>query len=55
MAIVLVNEAHVYDNSRAVAPFRLVASFANGRPTADPAWPSWTPAEIRAERSNPRP
>jgi len=50
MAIGSVDEAHVYDNTTATDPFRLVASFANGHPIADPVWPSWTPAEIRADR-----
>lgn len=51
VAIASVGEAHIYDNTIAAAPFRLVASFANGHPMAEPVWPSWTPAEIRGDRS----
>lgn len=50
MAIALSDEAWIYHNARAAAPFQLIASFAEGRPTADPVWPSWTPADIRADR-----
>ena len=46
-AIEMVDEAFVYDNSRARTPYRLVASFDRGWPTIDPDRPSWTPSEMR--------
>lgn len=36
-----------YDNSVAARPFREVARYAEGRPLGRPAWPRWTPAELR--------
>ena len=46
-ACVLAEHAYVYDNSRADTPFRVVATFDNGRPvTSD--WPGWTPDELTA-------
>ncbi|MCW2543557.1 MAG: hypothetical protein JWM40_1109 [Frankiales bacterium] len=47
-AIALVDEANVYDNSRARQPFRVVARFRSGRATKPPAWPEWTPEELGA-------
>jgi predicted ABC-type ATPase len=47
-AIALVDEATVYDNSSAATPFRVVASFERGVAVAKPAWPGWTPKELRA-------
>ncbi|MFH5211038.1 MULTISPECIES: zeta toxin family protein [Antrihabitans] len=47
IAIAMVDQAYVYDNTTAANPFRLVASFADGRPTHMPVWPKWTPAELR--------
>ena len=35
------------DNSRAAAPFRLVARFHRGAPIGPVEWPPWTPAELR--------
>lgn len=45
-AIALVPAAFVYDNSSAREPFRLVASFRNGRRIAETDWPAWTPVEL---------
>ena len=47
-AIDLVEEAHVYDNSR-LAPhaFRPIAHFRNGHLVGPTTWPTWTPAELR--------
>lgn len=47
-AIELVDEATVYDNSSASEPFRVVASFDRGRAVSKPAWPRWTPKDLRA-------
>jgi predicted ABC-type ATPase len=47
-AIALVDEATVYDNSSAATPFRVVASFERGVAVSKPAWPRWTPEELRA-------
>jgi predicted ABC-type ATPase len=47
-AIELVDEATVYDNSSASEPFRVVASFERGVAVSKPAWPRWTPKELRA-------
>jgi predicted ABC-type ATPase len=46
-AIAQADEAHVYDNTSAAGPFRLVASYADGRVVGSPRWPSWTPADLR--------
>ncbi len=46
-AIELVDEAHVYDNTKAAGPFRLVASFINGHLTGSARWPPWAPQELR--------
>ncbi|MCU1595008.1 MAG: hypothetical protein JWO12_2400, partial [Frankiales bacterium] len=47
-ALPLADDAFVYDNSRARQPFRVVATFAHGRPLAAPTWPLWTPDALRA-------
>ncbi len=47
-AIGVVDGARVYDNTRAAASFRLVATYLDGRLTGDPQWPSWAPPELRA-------
>ena len=47
-AIDLSSEAHVYDNTSARSPFRLLTSFRNGRLVDDPSWPVWTPTELTA-------
>lgn len=46
-AIGLVDEAHVYDNTKAAEPFRLVASYINGQLTGSPQWPPWAPQGLR--------
>ena len=46
-AVKLSDRAHVYDNTRAATPFRLVASYFGGYPTATAHWPEWTPSELR--------
>jgi predicted ABC-type ATPase len=51
-AIALVDVAHVYDNSSARQPFRLVATFDRGVPISRPAWPRWTPKDLRATGRN---
>lgn len=43
----LTNDAFVYDNSRALAPFRKVATFRGGHLLEVPQWPAWTPEAIR--------
>lgn len=45
-AIGLVDEARVYDNSSASAPFRLVATFERGIATSKPDWPPWAPKAL---------
>jgi predicted ABC-type ATPase len=47
-AIALVDEAHVYDNTTAAEPFRLVASYLHGQVIGSPGWPPWAPADLRA-------
>lgn len=47
-AIGLVDEATIYDNSSASEPFRVVVSFNRGVAISKPAWPRWTPKELRA-------
>ena len=46
-AIALVGEARVYDNTTAGDPFRLVATYINGRLVGKPQWPPWTPQVLR--------
>lgn len=46
-AIAVVDNAHLYDNSRAVKPFRMVATFEHGYAVGAAAWPAWTPAALR--------
>ena len=46
-AIALVDEAHVYDNTRTAEAFRLVASYLSGQVIGSPDWPSWTPLDLR--------
>ena len=47
-AIVLVDNATVYDNSRAAKPFRVVARFERGVLVGQPDWPTWTPDALMA-------
>lgn len=46
-AIGLVDDATVYDNSRAQRPFRVVAVFEHGSAAGKTAWPAWTPGALR--------
>lgn len=45
--IAVADDAFVYDNTRAVAPFRLVATYLDGHLTDGPDWPPWTPSALR--------
>jgi predicted ABC-type ATPase len=45
-AIVRAHAATVYDNAAADGP-RIVAQFVAGQRVMDPAWPSWTPTQLR--------
>jgi predicted ABC-type ATPase len=47
-AIALADEAAVYDNASASEPFRAVATFDRGIAVSRPAWPRWTPKELRS-------
>lgn len=51
-AIDAVDEAHVYDNSRAARPFKQVAVFLQGKPVGSPAWPAWTPPTLGRQLSD---
>jgi predicted ABC-type ATPase len=46
-AIGVVDNATVYDNSRADRPFRVVATFGHGSVVREPDWPAWTPEALR--------
>lgn len=46
-AITLADETEVRDNSRAKAPFRLVARYHGSEPVGEMSWPPWTPTELR--------
>ena len=46
-AILLVDEARVYDNSSARVPFRLVATYRSGDAIGTADWPKWTPLALR--------
>lgn len=45
-AIPLADAVHVFDNSRADAPFRLCASYQHGRLMGASEWPRWAPDEL---------
>jgi predicted ABC-type ATPase len=47
-AVVVAHEMLVYDNSRAVTPFREVAVFLDGHLGGNPAWPHWMPDPLRS-------
>jgi predicted ABC-type ATPase len=47
-AIELVDEAKVYDNSRATPSFRIVARYRNGYVLGSPVWPGWIPDDVRS-------
>jgi len=42
----LSDRATFYDNSRAVSPFRVVATYERGRLVGEAAWPTWTPKPL---------
>ena len=42
----LAERTYVYDNSSAVTPLRLIASYERGEPVGTPDWPAWTPVEL---------
>ncbi len=46
-AIRVADTAHVYDNSRAAKPFRIIARFERGYAVGEAAWPAWTPEALR--------
>lgn len=48
--IATVDEARVFDNSRARSPFRLVAHYVSSTPLRAPTWPDWTPSELLGTR-----
>ncbi|MDQ1123434.1 AAA family ATPase [Microbacterium trichothecenolyticum] len=43
----IADRADFLDNSRAAAPFRLVARYQNGIPVGRVEWPEWTPDVLR--------
>lgn len=45
-AIELASVAHLYDNTSARDPFRLIATYIAGQLTNEPEWPPWTPKEL---------
>ena len=47
VAIGVVDESRVYDNTSARNPFRLIATYVDGRLINDPEWPSWSPDVLR--------
>jgi predicted ABC-type ATPase len=48
IAIGVVNEARVYDNSDPRTPLRLIATYIDGHRAGTPEWPAWVPDELRA-------
>lgn len=46
-AIAVAGEAHVYDNTNAADPYRLVATYRDGRLVGAPRWPAWAPEDLR--------
>ena len=51
-AITIADEVHVYDNSRAATPLRLLARFERGSVVGTPTWPVWAPGELTAIIAN---
>lgn len=41
-AMLLANASRVYDNSSARRPFRVIATYENGRLIGEPQWPPWS-------------
>jgi len=48
-AIELATVAHVYDNTSARDPFRLIATYVAGQLTYQLEWPSWTPKAFTSQ------
>jgi len=46
-AIGVVDNATVYDNSRARRPFRVIAHFEHGSAVGESNWPAWTPETLK--------
>lgn len=46
-AVLVVDEARVYDNTKAAEPFRHLATFIGGHVVGVPSWPAWTPSDLR--------
>lgn len=44
----LVERTHVYDNSRAATPLRLIATYEYGLLVGSADWPAWTPVDLRS-------
>ncbi|MGH8482499.1 MAG: zeta toxin family protein, partial [Nevskiaceae bacterium] len=44
-AVLLADEAVVYDNSRVAQPFRVVARYRHGQAEQAGEWPAWSPIE----------
>jgi predicted ABC-type ATPase len=44
----LAERTHLYDNSRAATPLRLIATYEYGLLVGSADWPAWTPADLRA-------
>lgn len=47
-AIKIADVTEVFDNSRALTPFRLCATYQNGTIIGTPGWPKWAPTELSA-------
>lgn len=47
-AIGVVENAFVYDNTRAARPFRVIARFQRGSLAGEADWPPWTPKALRS-------
>ena len=45
-AVTMVDEAVIYDNTSARAPFRVIARFRFGHLIGSPDWPRWIPGEL---------
>ncbi|MCU1602761.1 MAG: family ATPase [Frankiales bacterium] len=53
-ARVTADRTRVYDNSRADAPFRLVADYERGELVGRASYPRWAPAELAPAQRRPR-
>ena len=45
-AVRIADQSHVYDNTSASTPFRLVAQYRNGLLVRQSGWPAWAPPEL---------